>query len=232
MKKLSLILIALLVAAGLAFMPGTLLAEEKEEGYITKIGKWLDEDESDCPVCPASSEKGVICPDTPYEEIKRPGFELGLRLDVFESPSGGRPQFHAENFSASLYHNLSPVFFLYGSYSARKIDKIEYEGSVYDKEWSYQTIIAGVGFYMRPTLKIFAGLGKVIPKNAEGSEDLTFALERGVAWDIPLSGMGYKMTIAFRSVEAALADDDAHITASQADASTNILSLELALPLF
>lgn len=231
MKKLILISMAFLTVTWLAFMPGTLLAEEKKEGYITKIGKWLDEDESECPVCPKSGN-GVICPDTPYEEIKRPGFELGLRLDVFESPSGGRPQFHAENFSASLYHNLSPVFFLYGSYSARKIDKIEYEGSVYDKEWSYQTVIAGVGFYMRPTLKIFAGLGKVIPKNAEGSEDLTFALERGVAWDIPLSGMGYKITIAFRSVEAALADDDAHITASQADASTNILSVELALPLF
>lgn len=222
----------LLIATGLLLMPGTAPAEEKkEDGFITRIGKWLDEDKScECPACPVS-ESGVVCPDTPYDEIKRPGFELGLRLDVFESPSGGRPQFHAENFSISLYHNLSPAVFLYGSYSARKIDKIEYEGSVYDKEWNYQTAIAGVGFYMRPTLKIFAGLGKVIPKNAEGSENLTFALERGVAWDIPLSGMGYKITIAFRSVEAALADDDAHISASQADASTNVLSIELALPL-
>lgn len=222
----------LLIATGLLFMPGTAPAEEKKDGFITRIGQWLDEDKScECPACPVSESGGVVCPDTPYDEIKRPSFELGLRLDVFESPSGGRPQFHAENFSISLYHNLSPAVFLYGSYSARKIDKIEYEGSVYDREWNYQTAIAGVGFYMRPTLKIFAGLGKVIPKNAEGSENLTFALERGVAWDIPLSGMGYKITIAFRSVEAALADDDAHISASQADASTNVLSIELALPL-
>lgn len=221
-------LIVMLGFSGL-FLPALGLAVE--EGFITRIGKWIDGDKScECPACPASRE-GVVCPGMAYEKIRRPGFELGLRLDGFESPAGGRPQFHAENFSLSFYHNFSPAFYLYGSYSARKVEKIEYEGSVYDKEWNYQTAIVGAGFYMRPTLKIFAGLGKVIPRNAEGSEELSFALERGVAWDIPLSGLGYKLTISFRSVEASLADDDAHIAASQADASTNILSIELALPL-
>jgi len=230
MKK-NIFALMFLMTVGLLLMPVTAFAE-KDEGFVTKIGKWIDGDNScSCPACPVN-DNGVVCPNTPYDEIKRSSFELGLRLDIFESPSGGRPQFHAENFSASIYHNLSPVFFLYGSYSARRVDKIEYEGSIYDKEWNYQTFIAGAGFYMHPTLKIFAGLGKVIPKNAAGSENLTFALERGVAWDIPLSGMGYKMTIAFRSVEAGLADDDANIAASQADASTNILSVELNLPLW
>ena len=225
MKKF-LSLLIVLIFTGL-FLQGLVLAvEKKDEGFITRFGKWIDDGEPECAACPK-----VVCPDTPYKDIKRPDFELGLRLDGFESPAGGRPQFHAENFSLSFYHNFSPVFYLYGSYSARNVDKIDYDGSVYDKEWSYQTFIAGVGFYMRPTLRVFAGLGKVIPKNAEGSEELTFALERGIAWDIPLSGLGYKLTVSFRSVEASLADDDAHIAASQADASTNILSVELVLPL-
>jgi hypothetical protein len=222
MKKLFLFFICICLS-----LP-TLAAEK--EGVITRMGKWIDGTTEKCPACP-SFENGIVCPDTPYEEIHRLPFELELRLDVFEAPAGGRPQFHAENFSAVLWHNLSPVFQLYGSYSSRSIDKIAYEGSVYDKQWNYQTFVGGVGFYVRPTLKIFAGIGKVIPKNANGSEELSFALERGIAWDIPLNKMGYKLGVSFRSVEAGLASDDAHIAASQADASTNIIAVALLIPI-
>lgn len=220
----------LILFVSLCLIPVGVVSAE-EEGAITRLGKWLDGKGKvcECPVCPAL-EGGAVCPDTPLKDIKRPWFELGFNIDGFEAPAGGRPQFHAENYTVLAIYNLSPIVYLYGSYSTRNVDKINYEGSVYDPIWSYQTFIAGAGWYIKPTIKIFAGLGKVLPKNSEGSEELSFALERGIAWDIPLK-QGYKLVISFRSIEAALADDEAHIAASQADGSTNVLSIGLALPL-
>ncbi len=224
MKKLFILLMLIALSA-----PVFAVEKGVQKGYISRFGNWLDSKQTcSCPPCAASER--AVCPNTPYDEIKRSPFELQLSLDLFESPAGGRPQFHASNWSAGLIHNLSPVFYLYGAYSSRSVDKIDYEGSVYDKTWSYQTFLAGAGFYLRPTIKIFGGIGKVIPKNAEGSEELSWAIERGIAWDIPLN-VGYKLTIGFRSIDAGLADEDAHIAASLADASTNILFIALALPL-
>ena len=230
MKRAFLFFVFILIA----FLPPQSLYAADEDGAITRLGKWLDGNgqQCECPTCPKQAiAEGVVCPDTPLEKIKRPAFELELGIVLFDTPADGGPQFHLDNFYATLYHYLSPVFGLYGSYSSRKVEKNEYEDSVYDKEWSYQTLMAGVVFYPAPTVKLFLGGGKSIPKNSEGTESLNFAMEYGFGWDIPLNHLGYKLGVTVKAVEAGLSDKEAKMAASAADGSTNIVTISLMIPI-
>jgi len=117
------------------------------DGAITRFGKWIDGTGgtcSECPACPISAE-GVVCPNTPVKDVKRAPYEIGLRSDIFVTPTGGPAQFHIDNFTLQFKHNYSRVFNVYGSYSSATIEKTEYTNSLYDKTWHYQTIVAGIG---------------------------------------------------------------------------------------
>jgi hypothetical protein len=202
-----------------------------EGGVKHKIINWW-EGESEKTTYTAPNELSTaICPEMSLKEIKRPAFEFEAGLNLFETPAGGAAQFHFENYYLKAIHNFSNVLYIYGSYSTRHIQKRDYKGSVYDKEWSYQTVVAGAGWYLIPTVDVFVGLGKVLPKNVNGSEELSFALERGIAWNIPLNNMGYKLRVSWRNIDAGLSDEEAHISASQAEGSTSIFAVSFSLPI-
>ncbi len=202
-----------------------------EGGVKSKIITWWEGEPQETTYTAPNKLSTAICPSMSLEQVKRPAFEFEGGLNLFETPAGGAAQFHFENYYLKGTHNFSNVLYIYGSYSTRHIQKRDYKGSVYDKDWSYQTVVAGLGWYLIPTVDIFVGLGKVLPKNANGSEELSFALERGIAWNIPLNNMGYKMRISWRNIDAGLSDEEAHISASQADGSTSIFAISFSLPI-
>lgn len=223
MKKLFLFCILLI-------LPLSLLADE---GVVTRFGKWIDGvgGKCECPACSTLSDQGVICPDTPVKEIKRPPFEIEARLDGFVTPTGGPAQFTAENFTFSVKHNFSSVLDVYGAYSIATVDKTDYENALYDPVWHYQTIMFGVGWYVHPIVEIYGGAGKTIAKNSEGSEELGLTIEYGIKAHLPLNQLGYKIFFGLVSREAPLADEGTDIARSPADASANYIYCGVALPL-
>lgn len=209
------------------------LGTDKEEGVVTRLGKWLDgtSNKCECEPCKCSAlENGVVCPDTPVKEIKRPPFEIEARLDGFATPSGGTAQFSGENFTFTLKHNFSPVLNVYGSYSIAKIDKTEYENSLYDKTWNYQTIVGGIGWYIHPIVEIHAGAGKTMAQNSQGSETLGVTIEYGIRAHWAINQLGYKFIVGLVTREAGLADEGTDIARSPADASANYIYAGVALP--
>jgi len=203
-----------------------------DEGIVTRFGQWIDgqPDKCECPACPAL-ENGVVCPDTPLNEINRPPFEIEVRLDGFVTPTGGSAQFKAENFTFSGKHNFSPVLNVYVSYSIASVDKTEYENSLYDSAWHYQTFMTGIGWYVHPIIEIFGGAGKTMAKNAEGSEELGVTIEYGIKAHWPLNQLGYKLFGGLVTREAPLAEEGSDISRSLADASANYIFIGVALPL-
>ena len=220
----------IIVCVFLFCIPVTMGAE-KDEGFITRIGRCFDGTNTcECPECPAL-QNGVVCPEMKLKEIKRPAFEIEARLDGFTTPTGGPAQFRAENFTFTGKHNFSPVLNVYGSYGVMTVDKTEYDGSLYHKTWSYQTIMAGVGWYVHPIIEIFAGVGKVIPKNSEGSEELNVAIEYGIKAHWAINAIGYKIIAGLVTREVPMADDGADIRRSQAEASHTSIFAGVALPI-
>ena len=204
---------------------------QSEKGWITRFGELIDgkSGKCECPACPVL-ESGVVCPDTPVKEIKRPPFELEARLDGFVTPTGGTAQFSGENFTFVLKHNFSAVLNVYGSYSIATVDKTEYENSLYDKTWNYQTVIAGVGWYVHQIIEIHAGAGKTITKNSEGSETLGVTIEYGIKAHWAINTLGYKFIVGLVTREAPLAEEGTDIARSPADASANYIYAGVALP--
>ncbi len=225
-SKILLILVLISLLAAPAFA---------EEGIITRAGKWLDgttEQCPDCPPCPAYSvQGGVVCPSTPAAEIARPPFELEAVVDFFTTPAGGSPQFGIENFTFRGKHNFSPVLNVYVSYSVATFEKTDYEGSLYDKTWQYQTAMLGVGWYVHPVIEIFWGAGKVQAKNAEGAEELGLAIEYGIKAHYPINQFGYKLIGGLLTREVPLADDNVDISRSQAEASATYIFVGVAFPI-
>lgn len=203
------------------------------EGAITRFGNWLDGTEKTCtacPTCPIGSE-GVICPDTPVEDVKRAPYEIGIRSDIFVTPTGGPAQFHIDNFTLQFKHNYSRVFNVYASYSSATIEKTEYDNSLYDKTWHYQTIVAGIGWYIHPIFELFVGIGKIDAQNSEGSEELGIVLERGLRAHWALNNLGYKINIALISREIPLADEGVDINRSPAVATHTSISVGIDIPI-
>lgn len=204
-----------------------------EKGFITKLGEMIDGKDDKCPVCetcPALA-KGVICPNTPYDEVRRPAFELEARLDGFVTPAQGSAQFHADNFSFTFKHNFSPVLNIYGAYSVATLQKTDYESSLYDPTWHYQTFMAGLGWYVHPIIEIFGGVGQVISSNSEGSEDLGVAIEYGIKAHYAMNQLGYKFIFGLLTREVPLADEGVDITRSAAEASATYIFAGIALPI-
>lgn len=224
MKKLFLGLLIVL------FVLDSPLQAAEKEGFITRLGKFIDgKKSSECPVCP-TIENGVVCPNTPYDEIKRPPFEVEARLDGFATPAQGSAQFHVDNFSFTFKHNFSPVLNLYSSYSIANIEKTNYENSLYDKTWHYQTLMAGLGWYVHPIIEIFAGVGKVIANNSEGAEELGMAIEYGIKAHWAMNPLGYKFIAGLVTREVPLADENVEIQRSSAEASATYIFAGVALP--
>lgn len=205
-----------------------------ETGSIPrKLADWWDNPagkKCECAACPVI-DKNVVCPDTPFENVKRPPFEIEAIVDAYSTPSGGSPQLSIENYTFRGKHNFSPVLNVYVSYSTSSVDKIEYPGSLYDKNWQYQTVMAGVGWYIHPVIEIFGGAGKVMAKNSAGSEELGLAVEYGVKAHYALNSLGYKIICGLLTREVPLADDNADITRSQAEASATYIFVGFALPI-
>lgn len=203
-----------------------------EEGAITRFGNWLD-GEAKCPECQACAfdSAGVVCPNTKLKDIVRPPFEIGLRGDFFATPTGGPAQFAISNFSLIMKHNFSPVFNVYSTYSTAQVEKTDYKNSLYDKTWHYQTFIVGIGWYVHPVIELFAGVGKVDARNSRGSEELGFALERGVRAHWPLNHLGYKINLSLISREVPLAEEGVEIERSPATATATWISAGITIPI-
>lgn len=228
MKKLFSSLLIILFSIFFLLLSTPLQAAD--EGFITRIGKFIDgkKQTAECPTCPTKS--GVVCPSTPYDEIKRPPFEIEARLDGFATPAQGSAQFHMENFSFTFKHNFSPVLNVYGAYSVATLEKTAYENSLYDETWHYQTVMGGIGWYVHPIIEIFGGAGKVMAKNSEGSEDLGLAVEYGIKAHYALNPLGYKFIFGLVTREVPLADEGVDINRSAAEGSATYIFAGVALP--
>lgn len=204
---------------------------KKDEGFVTRVGKWIDgtSEKCECTACPVIND-GVVCPGTPVKDIRRPAFEIEFRLDALSAPTGGPVQFGIDDFTFTFKHNFSSVFNVYGSYSSATIEKTPYENSLYDTTWHYQTGIVGFGWYVHPIFELFVGVGKVVPSNSEGSEELGLALEKGVRAHWAINQLGYKVTLAFINRDVPLADEGVDIARSPAVATINLISIGIAIP--
>lgn len=193
---------------------------------------WFSDKENKCvcPACPAL-ENGVVCPNTPLPDIQRPPFEIEAIVDFFGTPASGAPQFSVENFTFRPKHNFSSVLNVYMSYSTTTFEKKDYVGSLYDKTWQYQSLIFGAGWYVHPIIEIFGGGGKVLAKNSEGSEELGMAIEYGIKAHWPINQLGYKIVTGLLTREVPLADEEAEISRSQAEASATYIFIGVALPI-
>lgn len=179
-----------------------------------------------------TGESAKACPVyayTPRGAIVRAPWEVELRNNLMDIPSNGRVQGHTENFDVQVIHNLSSAFGVYVWYGTRKTTKNDIEGSLYDKDWESQTLMAGAFLYLTPVIRIFGGAGNIWLSNDNGDPDLDVAIEKGIAFDIPLGD--YKLTITYKSVEAQLKDTDAGIAEITGDGSYQVGSIGLTIPL-
>ena len=155
---------------------------------------------------PSTSVNG--CPvyaNTPMAEVERYPWEVSFRLNALDFPSGADAQVHLQNFDVVVIHNFSKQLFAYLWMGTRNIEKTDYEGSAYAAKWETQSVFAGVGLYVTPIIKVFAGGGKVWAKDDNDEEpDLETGLERGFAMDIP--ALGNKIEISYRWIDAKLKD--------------------------
>lgn len=218
--KIVTVLIACIFLCASAYAGVLQRGAEKIEGIIG-IG------DNKCPECRSCPEKD----DVSFKDIKRSPFEVEARLNGFMTPSGGSPQFRTDSFGFTFAHNFSAVLKVYASYDISNIDKTAYENSLYDEKWSYQSITAGVGWYVHPVIEIFFGAGKTFPDNSEGSEELDVTIEYGIKVYMPINALGYRFVCGLLSREAPLADDNTDIQRSQADGSTNIIFAGVSLPI-
>lgn len=192
-----------------------------------RIESLFSDSSPDCPACQCSEVK-AICPGTPFEKITRPSFELGLYSDALVFPSNGDGQFNLENYRVVISHNLSPVLFGYISASMLTADKIDYEDTPYEQNWDYKILMAGIGMYFTPVVKIFGGIGYISPENDAGAEELSTPWEWGIALDIPIKG--YVLVVSWRSITAPLDEDTPSALIAPANASMNVASVGLNIP--
>ena len=196
------------------------------EAGAKSVEKFFGVGGEQCPECPK-------CPDKFYKlkDVRRSPFEAEVGVSGFITPAGGAPQFRTDSFRITLAHNFSRVLKVYATYDALNVDKIKYENSAYDEKWRYQTISGGIGFYVHPLIEIFAGAGKSLPDNSDGTEELEVSMEYGAKVYLPIKSLGYRVVFGLVSREAKIADEGADIKKSQADGSVNIIFVGLSLPL-
>lgn len=153
---------------------------------------------------------GKNCPvytNTPRDEVKRATWEIDARLNGMDSPSQGGYQFSINNIDARLTHNISPTLYAYLWAGNRNIEKDEYEGSAYTKEWESRMVFAGFGVYITPVFKIFGGFGIIWVEDSEGNKpDLKTPAERGIGYDVPIGNNGNKLSFEYRFIEAKMKD--------------------------
>ena len=166
---------------------------------------------------------------TPRGEIMRSPWELEPQWNLIDIPSNGRVQGRTENFGIQINHNLSASFGVYVRYGIRTTEKNAVEGAAYNEEWKTQEALAGVHLYLTPVIKVFAGAGKIWLDNDEGSPELEAAFERGIAFDIPISD--YKLVIAYKVMEAMLAESNPDVSEIVADGSYQSIGVSLSIPL-
>jgi hypothetical protein len=219
MRKFSFVLAFLLILTIPAFAGGLgdaykTVKNEVSETFATKPDK-----------------KCSVHADTPWSEVNRNKWEIEIRMDALDFPSGGPPSFRTENLNFVVIHNLSNQLYAYGLYGNRAATKTNYEGSAYEPEWDNRMVMGGFGFYVFPNIKIFAGAGKIWAVNENGDEpQLETAIERGIALDIPL--MDYKIEFSYRFVEAQISDDNIPVSELTGDGTFSALSIGLVIPLF
>ena len=81
-------------------------------------------------------EKEPVTSDTAYKDVKRPTWEIAARLNVIDTPNGGKSQFRTENIDVVVQHNLSSTLFAYGWYGNRSVTKNEFEGQAFKADWT------------------------------------------------------------------------------------------------
>jgi len=181
-----------------------------------------------------SSMTQTKCPiyaDTPSENIDRPTWELMLRMNIMDFPTGGPPAVHTDNFDFGLIHNLSSQLFAYIWAGNRSTIKNEYAGSEYATEIESQMIFAGVGFYFTPVLKVFGGAGQIVASDKDGKDiDYGTPMERGIGLDIPV--MGYKVEVSYRFVEAQIQSGDEAVPVEEltGEGTFSAMSISLIIP--
>ncbi|MCK5606248.1 hypothetical protein KAR91_30390 [Candidatus Pacearchaeota archaeon] len=175
-------------------------------------------------------------PNTPFSDIKRADLDIEMRFNVLDSPTGGDYKFNlSENIDLNVVYNVTSGWYGYMWYGERNAVKEEYPDSDYEPEWSSRMLVAGIGIYLTPVLKVFIGGGRIWLENENGEEPiLETAVERGIALDIPLgtSSPG-KFVLAFRIIDSKLdiEDEDKTITQSQGSGSFNSVSIGFSFPL-
>lgn len=165
---------------------------------------------------------------TPRGEVVRSPWEVELRNNLMDIPSNGRVQGHTENFDIQIIHNLSASFGVYVWYGTRNATKNEVTGSKYDEDWESQTLMAGAHLYLTPIIRIFGGGGNIWLSNEAGDPVLDVAVEKGIAFDIPIGD--YKLTITYKVVEAQL-KDEVDISEITGDGSYQVGAIGLSIPL-
>ncbi|UCE64931.1 MAG: hypothetical protein JSU85_08575 [Candidatus Zixiibacteriota bacterium] len=111
--------------------------------------------------------------------------------------SSGTDTFTANNFYISGNMNLNKVVYIYSTYSVRSVEHDDIEGTRFARKWQFQYLTAGPGYYIFPTFKIFAGLGKVLAAKNDGGE-ISYGriFEKGVIYDIHINN--YKIEIGYK----------------------------------
>lgn len=178
---------------------------------------------------PGSQKQCPVHAYTPRGEVTRSPWELEPQWNIIDIPSNGRIQGRTENFGVQVVHNLSASFGVYVRYGIRNTEKVNVEGSKYEKEWETQEALGGAFLYLTPVIKVFGGAGKIWLSNSGGDPELEAAFERGIAFDVPVSD--YKLVITYKVMEAMLAKSNPDVSEITADGSYQSIGISLSIPL-
>lgn len=193
MKKIFLILILILFSFSLSAQ----IFDENET--ISNKARRAAQNLAGCEPLPLTNS-------TPLELVKREELDLGFRFGIIDNAGSGTYSFTTDNYDLVGSLNFNKIIFAYAWYGQRHVFHTEYKGSSTDPEWHYKYLMAGLGWYITPRFKIFAGLGQVTEYQNDGdSVDYGGINEKGVAYDIPI--YGYKLEIGYRIVEVPLSTD-------------------------
>lgn len=227
MKKLLLILIIFCVCFSINTFAKS-LSEAWDDGK-DKVGEIFDDDNTI-----SRNRKCPIYRDTPLSEVERPMFEMGLRSNFGDFPSGGSPQIRFENVDISFIGNLGPTFHWYTWLGFRTTEKKNYiyenESDEYDKVWQSKMLFAGFGLYLHPIFRVFGGFGKIALSNTKrDAPDLELATEMGGA--ISYVWYGNRIELMYKFIDASIAGSDIQVEDSTAEGSYNSFSISLYFPI-
>lgn len=154
----------------------------------------------------AGCERPELTDSTPLELVEREELDIGFRFGLVDNAGSGSYSFTTENYDFIASLNLNKIIYAYAWYGTRHVFHTDYVDSATDPEWHYKYLMGGLGWYITPRFKIFAGLGQVTEsQNTGDSVDYGGINEKGVAYDIPI--YGYKLEVGYRIVEVPLSTD-------------------------